>query len=284
MATKPGTKTKSARRRQRELLIGIAVLLAAVLALCLAAVAILHEREARQEPEASSSTAQTLPPPAANPYGPEDFAYEGDYLTCLAGESMLGIDVSGYQQNVDWQQVAQSGVEFVMIRVGYRGQEQGLLAVDESAREHYIGAKEAGLKVGVYFYAQAVNVAEALEEAAFVLERIDGWELDMPVVYDWEYVSAEARTGQMDARTLTDCTKAFCQRIEQAGYKAMLYFNQSQGRDLLYLEELTDYGFWLAMYHEEMDYPYKLDMWQYTCTGSVPGIQGYVDINLYFPG
>ncbi len=225
----------------------------------------------------------TLPPPTENVFTPEDFAYEGDYLTCLTDESVLGIDVSRYQGNIDWQQVKDAGFEFVMIRLGYRGYGQGVLNEDPMAQENYRGAKEAGLKVGAYFFSQAVSVEEAEEEAEYAMELAKDWELDMPLVYDWECLAEDYRTAQVDARLLTDCTKAFCDAVQAQGHTPMVYFNPNQSRKQMYLAELTGYDFWLAMYSDQMDYPYKVDMWQYTNKGSVPGISGNVDINLYFP-
>lgn len=225
----------------------------------------------------------TLPPPAANVFSPMDFAYDGDYLTCITDESILGIDVSTHQKEIDWQQVKAAGFDFVMIRLGYRGSVQGLLFEDEWAQTNYQGAKAAGLKVGGYFFSQSISVEEAIEEAEYAMEIIEGWELDMPLVYDWEFLQEDYRTAHVDARMLTDYSKAFCETVEAAGYNAMVYFNPNQSRKQMYLEELTDYGFWLAMYSDEMHYEYKVDMWQYTCEGSVPGISGNVDINLYFP-
>lgn len=224
-------------------------------------------------------TWETVPP---NPYTPEDFTTDGDYVNCITGPSRFGIDVSYWQGNIDWQQVKDAGVEFAMIRVGWRGSEQGLLDIDEYAQQNYEGARAAGIDVGCYFFSQSISPEEAVEEAEYVLSLIEGWQLDMPVVYDWEYISADSRTGNMDARLLTDCTKAFCERIRQAGYTPMIYFNADQSHKQMYLEELTDYPFWLAMYESEMNYPYKIDMWQYSNTGSVPGIDGNVDLNLYF--
>jgi len=225
---------------------------------------------------------ETLPPPPANPYGRNDFQFENGYLTCLKGESVLGIDVSSHQGQIDWQQVADAGVKFVMLRAGYRGYGTGDLVQDTRAQENYEGARAAGLEVGAYFFSQAISPEEAAEEAQFFLEIIHGWELTMPVVYDWEYIDAEARTGGMDKRTVTDCTLTFCQMLASVGYRPMIYFNRHQAEDFLYLEELTDYPFWLAMYADRMTYPYKLAMWQYTEKGKVPGIDGYVDIDLYF--
>ena len=252
-----------------------------LLVLVTVAVALKPAPEAPAQP--TETTEQTLPPPSENVFTPMDFGYENGYMTCLTAPSVLGIDVSTHQKQIDWQQVKAAGVEFVMIRIGYRGSEQGLLFEDEWAQRNYAGAKEAGLKVGGYFFSQSVSTREAVEEARYAMEIIDGWQLDMPLVYDWEFISEDSRTGNVDARTLTDCTLAFCRTVEEAGYDAMIYFNPTQSRKQMLLEELTDYGFWLAMYSESMTYEYKVDMWQYTCEGAVPGISGPVDINLFFP-
>lgn len=268
-------------KKQLWLWIGLGVLaVLLVAAVCLAA-ALGRDDPEPTEPSATEGT--TLPPPSENVFTPMDFGYKDGYLTCLSAESVLGIDVSTHQKEIDWAQVKAAGVEFVMIRIGYRGSEQGLLFEDEWAQRNYEGAKAAGLKVGGYFFSQSISPEEAVEEAGFAMDIISGWELDMPLVYDWEYISAESRTGNVDARLLTDCTKAFCDTVRAAGYKPMVYFNPTQSRKQMLLEELTDYGFWLAMYSEEMTYEYKVDMWQYTCEGTVPGIRGNVDINLYFP-
>lgn len=217
-----------------------------------------------------------------NPYGPIDFGYEGDYMACFGGEYMLGIDVSHWQTDVDWQQVKEAGITFVMIRVGQRGSEQGTLSEDRLFRQHYEGAKAAGLQVGCYFFSQAITPEEAAEEARYVLDRIGDWELDMPVAYDWEFMNSEnARTNGMEPRALTDCAIAFCEAVKEAGFRPMLYFNQEQARTSLYLEELTDYEFWLAMYSDDMTYNYQINMWQYTQAGTVPGISQDVDLNLY---
>lgn len=232
----------------------------------------------KNETQTEETTGPTAP---ANPYGPVDFGLEGDFITCLAGESAPGVDVSEWQGEIDWQQVADAGVKFAMIRIGWRGSEEGLMFEDERFRAYYDGAKNAGLQVGGYFFSQAVSVDEAKEEAAFALELLDGRALDLPLVFDWEQLESGDRTNEMDARTLTDCAVAFCEAVEQAGYKAMVYFNPDLSSRLLYLGELTDYRFWLAMYSDSMNYAYKVDMWQYTDCGTVPGINGNVDLNVY---
>ena len=224
------------------------------------------------------------PPPALNPFTTADFGYEGDYLTCLTAPSIRGIDISSYQTKVDWEQVKNAGFEFVFIRIGGRGYgEAGKLYADKMAQSHYEGAKSVGMQVGCYFFSQALNTEEAIEEADYALELIKDWELDLPVVFDWECLEDDYRTADTTARELTDCAKAFCKRVQEAGRSPMVYFNANQSHKDMYLEELTDYPFWLAMYTDQMRYPFKVDFWQYTNEGTVPGIPGTMDINLMFP-
>ena len=226
----------------------------------------------------------TLPPPPANEFDPNDFVYdENGYLTCTAGTYERGIDVSAYQGKINWKKVAQSGVTFAIIRVAGRGYgESGNLYDDKRAQENYQGAHAAGLKIGAYFFSQATTPEEAVEEAEYLLEKTKDWELSMPLVYDWEYISEEARTANVDQQTLTDCMIAFCQRIQQAGKEPMIYFNPNHAKRMFHIEQVTDYDFWLAMYTDWMTYPYKFHMWQYTNQGTVPGVSGKVDINLLF--
>lgn len=224
---------------------------------------------------------QSGPKLEENPIAPEDFVYDGDYLTCLSVPSVLGIDVSYCQGKIDWVKVKEAGVQYAIIRAGYRGMTAGGLDEDDWVRINYEGASAAGISVGFYFFSQAISPEEAKEEAEFVLDIIRDWTVQMPVVYDWEYGGKGTRTENMDARTLTDCAKAFCQTIEEAGFDAMVYFNESQAKDLMYLEELMQYRFWLAQYDHTMNYPYRVDMWQYG-TAKVPGINGEVDVNLLF--
>lgn len=271
-----------------EVVIGLAVVLAIVIAMAVAMREPLPDVEQTDATEATepselatdATEAPILPP---NPIGLGDFKMEGDYLSCTVTPSVLGVDVSFWQGYIDWNKVKNAGVDFAIIRVGGRGWGDGELMLDDYVHTNYRNATDAGVQVGAYFFSQAINVDEAVEEAQFVLELVKDWDVKMPIVFDWEYVNPEARTANVDARTLTDCTKAFCQTVEAAGYEAMIYFNADQSKNRVYLEELADYKFWLAMYDTVLNYPYKVDMWQYTDAGSVPGISGNVDINLYFP-
>ena len=228
-------------------------------------------------------TVATEPIIPENPLLDAEFTYQNGYLTCMNQTSVLGIDVSSHQEQIDWAQVRSAGVEFAILRIGYRGTDLGGIYEDEWFLRNYEGAKNAGLRVGAYFFSQAITPQEAREEAAFALALLEGRPLDMPLVYDWEDTGPDSRVAGMDPDTLTHCTLAFCQAVEAAGQTPMVYFNRDQSRYLLHLEALTDYPFWLAMYSDEMTYPHWVDMWQYSCTGSVPGIEGDVDINLYFP-
>ena len=241
-------------------------------------------------PTSSTAPATTLPPAptlTANPYGPEDFAFADGYLTCLADESWLGIDVSEHQGVIDWETVATTPVKFAMVRLAFRGWgSEGNIHADSQGIANLTGARDAGLQVGVYFFSQAISVEEAIEEAHFLLALLDGQDLDLPVVFDWETVSSdEARTAKMDKKTLNACAQAFCQEIEKAGYEAMVYFNLDLSKRMLRLIDLQEagYDFWLAMYSEELRSAYRVRMWQYTDSGTVDGIQGKVDLNLYFP-
>lgn len=223
-------------------------------------------------------------PPLANPYDRNDFQYIDNYLKLQYGDSITAIDVSAYQEDIDWQKVADSGVEMAMIRAAFRGWgEKGVIKVDEYVHKNLQGADEVGLTVGVYFFSQATSVEEVDEEIDILLDIIKDHNITGYVVFDWEYVSEEARTANVDARTLTDCSLHFCKRIEEAGYVPMVYFNTYQGINLLELEELKAYDFWLARYTDRMNFPYRVRMWQYTDSGKVPGIKGKVDINVFFP-
>jgi GH25 family lysozyme M1 (1,4-beta-N-acetylmuramidase) len=235
----------------------------------------------RPTPTSPPSTTPTLEP---NPYGPADFGYTEDgYLTCLSGESIPGIDVSSHQGTIDWPKVKAAGIEFAFIRVGYRGYDTGTLHADQMALTNLHQAKAAGLKIGAYFFSQALNETEAVEEASFALAMLEGITLDLPLVYDWEYVSESARTGAMKPDTLLACVEAFCAQVEQAGFSPMVYFNRELSSTLLDLIQVSRYPFWLAMYTDQMDFPYKVDFWQYSDKGNVPGIDGDVDLDLYFP-
>ncbi len=195
-----------------------------------------------------------------------------------------GIDVSKHQGNIDWKKVAASGVEFAILRVGYRGYgETGKLMVDEFFDANAAAANAAGVKIGVYMYSQAITEAEAVEEAQLVLDKIAPYKIDCPVVFDVEKTgAADGRMNQISVEERTAITKKFCDTIAAAGYKPMIYHNMEMSTLLLNLEELEAYEKWFAYYNQDLYYPYEYSMWQYSDKGRVDGIKGDVDLNISF--
>jgi GH25 family lysozyme M1 (1,4-beta-N-acetylmuramidase) len=223
-------------------------------------------------------------PPKKNPYDRYDFQYNKDnYLVLQNVESYPGVDVSAYQGDIDWAQVKASGIDFAIIRLGYRGYESGKLVEDTYARKNLEGSAEAGLKVGAYFFSQALNIKEVDEELEFMLDILGEQYLAMPLVLDWEIPTANARSARMNKETLTQLQLHFCKKVSDMGYKPMIYFNWHQSENLYDLHAMEEYPFWLALYQDRMTYPWDVEMWQYTSSGKVPGIPGPVDINVYMP-
>ena len=307
----PGEEEMIASLRRRkirpELVMGIIALLAAALLIVLAVLCIpywtadedpealpQYHQEAREttpeEPILEPTVPETEPenptiPPERNPYDRYDFQYNrNNYLVLQNMTSSPGVDVSAFQGNINWSKVRASGIEFAIIRLGYRGYGSGKLVEDEYAKQNLSGAKAAGLKIGAYFFSQALNTKEVDEEIRFMLKILGDKSLDMPIILDWEIPAEDARTaGKMDARSLTDIQLHFCQVMTEKGYKPMVYFNWHQSENLYYLSELEDYPFWLALYQDRMTYPWRVEMWQYSDKGTVPGISGPVDLNVYMP-
>lgn len=226
---------------------------------------------------------------ALNPYGSEDFLRDesGNYVNYIGTEAtaLQGVDVSFYQGEIDWNAVREAGISFAILRAGYRGWgEEGSLNPDETFAANLAGAKAAGLEVGVYFFSQAMDVQEAREEAAYVLELLGGTELELPVYFDWEHIATdeEARTHAVDTAMLTEISLAFCETVEAGGYEGGVYFYRSLGYWAYDLAALQDYDLWLAAVGDAPEFYYRFDMWQYSYTGQVPGIPADVDLNLRF--
>lgn len=207
---------------------------------------------------------------------------EYQYMTDGAVTSHKGIDVSSHQGDIDWNLAAQDGVEFAFIRVGFRGYGTGKLVEDEKFEDNIKGAKAAGVKVGVYFFSQAVTEAEVLEEAGLVLEKISPYALDCPVVFDVEKVSGSGRMNELSVEERTNLTLLFCQTIENAGYKPMIYHNTEMGALMIDLAALEGYDKWYASYSDQMFYPYEYKVWQYSDKGNIQGIKTAVDLNISF--
>lgn len=208
------------------------------------------------------------------------YTYEDDIYT-----SSFGIDVSFHQGDIDWQKVKAAGVEFAIIRVGYRGYESGILNEDTQFRTNMEGAAAAGIPVGVYFFSSAITTEEAEEEAGYVLNEISSYGVTCPVVYDMENVGDNDRIQFLSIQERTDIASAFCAKIKAAGYEPMIYGSVSWLSNMLYSWKLQDsYPFWVASYHittKDPEYNYVFEMWQYDNTGTIDGIEGTVDLNLW---
>ena len=228
-----------------------------------------------------------LPGVEANSLTAEDFSDRSGCPTYTGSDYQVlrGIDVSEHQHEIDWAQVAASGVDYAYVRLGYRGYTEGGLFEDPYFRANVEGALANGLQVSVYFFSQAISVQEAIEEAEYVLARIRDYNITLPVVYDWEKINGEtaARTDNLDFSILNDCAVAFCDTMKNAGYEPAIYFNRHLGYYGYDLSRMTDYDFWFAL--PESTFPnfyYAVDMWQYSFTEQVPGIAEPTDMNLMF--
>lgn len=214
----------------------------------------------------------------------EHFSYNENGNPVYLGSQydvLYGVDVSDHNSVIDWQAVYDSGVRFAMIRVGYRGYTKGALYADTFFEENVNAARELGIKIGTYFFSQAISVNEAVEEAKYTLELLDGLELDFPVGYDWErIVGDKARTDNVSFRTATDCAKAFYEIVSDAGYDCSLYCIGPSEKCMFYLDELPDYQYWFFLSGELPAAAYTEFMWQYTTKGSCPGISGECDMDI----
>jgi len=226
------------------------------------------------EPE---PTVQTL---AANEYAPEAFYREGEFLRYANDEYLLGVDVSAHQGVIDWESVAASGIDYAIVRVGYRGTTVGDLYEDEQFRYNLEEAQKHGLKVGAYFFSQALNSEEALQEAEYACRLLEGCSLELPVYFDWEYV--DGRIESMDAVPITDCAVTFCEKIRSQGYQPGIYFNLELGYNHLNLMQVQDYHLWLAEYNEPPTFRYHFDSLQFTDNGRIDGIETPVDLDILF--
>lgn len=197
--------------------------------------------------------------------------------------SYVGVDISKFQDYVDFVKVKKAGIDFVMLRVGARGYGTGQLILDEYFHDNIKRATDAGLEVGVYFYSQAISEAEAIEEANMVLTNLGEYSISYPVAYDMELVDNDAaRTDILTREEKTAIAKAFMDTIAAAGHKTMLYGNKEWLIKEIDMSKLTAVDVWLSQAADIPDYPYKFSMWQYSYEGSVDGITGYVDMNISF--
>ena len=222
-----------------------------------------------------------------NRYEPEKFSTDSRGRVDYQGagyEVLTGIDVSAHQGSVQWDRVAADGIDYAMLRIGYRGYgSSGVLKSDDCFEANLKGVQQAGLGVGVYFFSQAVSVEEARQEARYVLERLGGRKLDFPVVFDWEYIGHDtARTDGVKGPLITEMALAFCEEIRKGGYEPMVYTNQHLGYLEYDLRKLSGLPLWLAEYNSRPGFYYDFSMWQYTEKGHVDGVQGKADLDLCF--
>lgn len=202
-----------------------------------------------------------------------------DYILPDGKKAKKGVDVSKYQGDIDWEKVKNAGIEFAFIRAGIRGYGTGALVPDEKFYENAVEASKQHIEIGAYFFSQAVNEEEAVEEARLVIDSLSGNRIPLPVVYDLEYVEG-GRINSLSVEERTRNCRAFCDTIRGAGYEAMVYGNMETMLLMLDLEQLRDIEKWFSFYRPGFYYPYDYAIWQYTDRGYVDGINGKVDMNL----
>lgn len=199
------------------------------------------------------------------------------------GSAKLGIDVSKWNQEIDWEAVKNAGIEFAIIRCGYRGASTGALVIDPRYKENIEGAIAAGIPVGVYFFTQARDEVEAVEEASMVIRLIEDYDVDYPVFLDSESAGGRGRADGLDSDERTRAHRAFLQTIQAAGYETGIYASRNWLKDRIDMTRLSDYRIWLAEYADAPTYDeYYYHMWQYTSKGTVDGISTNVDLNLCY--
>ncbi len=209
-----------------------------------------------------------------------------DQLPSYAGQGLTmrrGIDVSDHQQEIDWQAVADYGIDFAIIRCGYRSYSEGVLHEDTRFRENIEGALDAGLDVGIYFFSQATNVLEAAEEAIFTVRLIQEYDVTLPVFFDWENIGVEAaRTDALDGETLTACCLEFCELVRAAGFEPGMYSYLNLAYFIYQLDKLQGITLWMGDPGTKPIFYFDHRFWQYSYTGSVPGIDVDVDLDAMY--
>ena len=199
------------------------------------------------------------------------------------GSRSLGIDVSYAQGFIDWEKVARAGIKFAYIRASYRGYGTGRIVPDEWFERNIKGAIAAGIKVGVYFFSQAINAEEGREEADYIINQVKKYKISLPIAIDTEYVSApNARANSISKEIRTEAVKAFCARVYERRYTALIYASTSWLNNQLDMSKLSIYKVWVAQYYSHVTYGGEFQCWQYTSSGSVPGINGRVDMNYWY--
>ena len=295
MKLKEYTRKKSPKKSPRFLLAAIPLLAAAVVVLALVLLSDGSAGKHTGDPNTPSGqptefvriAGQEVPVDEnidRNEYDAEAFSVDDRGRVVYDGDGVsYGIDVSAYQGEIDWQAVANDGIGFVILRAGLRGMTEGLLYTDDYFAANLRGAQEAGLDIGVYFFSQAITEQEAQEEAEYLLALLDGQKLAYPVYFDWEPgTDSEHRSYNIDYTTIGAMARTFCETIRNAGYESGIYFKSVQGYLHYDLSEFGDISLWLAEYDTRPEFYYHFHIWQYSCTGSVAGIEGDVDMDISF--
>ena len=208
---------------------------------------------------------------------------EGTTQIRTRSDAVFGIDVSRWNEAIDWNQMKEQGVGFAIIRAGYRGSVTGSLVEDYYFKQNIEGATRAGIPVGVYFFTQAVNQVEAVEEASMVLKLCEDYQLTYPIFIDTEGAGGEGRADNLDVATRTAVCEAFCETIRNSGYQGGIYASKNWYNNRLDTSRLPDdIVIWLAEYADTPSYDKKYHIWQYSSSGRILGIEGRVDLNLSF--
>ena len=267
--------TKRYRRRNPSALVSIVLIVFSLLVMMM----VYHENQKKlRTPVISNLVEHDYD--FSNLYSENGFIlYEDDTYT-----SIPGIDVSSHQGAIDWKKVKEAGVQFAYIRCGYRGYETGLINKDETFDYNISQAKANGIQVGVYFFSQAVSQKEAEEEAEFTLSCMKKYEIDLPVVYDFEKPGGIfARTYTQSKDVTTENAVLFCHIMQRKGYDAMIYNSTNLFEKLFNLEYIQEFGTWVAHYNTPYPtYPYTYQIWQYSDSGKIDGIDQAVDLDLMF--
>lgn len=209
-------------------------------------------------------------------YNDQWITYQDDNYT-----SQIVLDVSEHQGDIDWNKVKESGITNVFIRCGYRGYESGNLYEDKTFKTNITQALDLGFNVGVYFFSQAIDTHEAIDEAYFVNELIKDYQLQLPVVFDYEYIDyATSRIQALSYQQLTDNALAFLSKIDELGHEPMIYGSISWFNDIYDLNQIMNYPLWIAHYNDYPEFTHQFSIWQYSESATITGIDEQVDLNL----
>lgn len=279
-----GRSGRRSRRRERNRLLAAIALVGTLLVIAVLALVILTRLSSSRAGQEDDDTWVVQEGYAQSPYdwscleldehGRLRYVVDGEVL------SRVGIDVSEHQGTIDWHAVAADGIDFCYLRAGWRGSSEGSLTEDSTFRANLVGAREAGLDVGVYFFSQATTTQEAVEEAEFVLDLIGDAELAYPVAFDLEPTgTGEGRADHLMRDEQTEIALAFCERIEQAGYRTIVYGNQYD-YERYEIARLMSRGYWYAEYASAPATNLDIAIWQYSNNGLVAGIGTEVDLDI----